>query len=94
MEEGSSSGVAHLVGTTWSLTDTCGQAECIQRQDTLYVTYQSCGYAEVCNIQYTSVVYPDQYRSALILAGWSRIRIGYADPDPGGQKPKNDPQKQ
>jgi hypothetical protein len=62
MEEGGS-GVAHLVGTTWSLTpDTCGQAECIQRQDTLYVTYQSCGYAEVYNIQYTSVVHPDQYR--------------------------------
>jgi hypothetical protein len=75
MEEGSS-GVAHLVGTTWSLSDTCGQAECIQRQDTLYVTYQSCGYAEVCNVQYTSVVYPDQYESALIFAGWIQIQEG------------------
>jgi hypothetical protein len=87
MEEGGS-GVAHPVGTAWSLSDTCGQAECIQRQDTLYVTYQSCGYAEVCNVQYTSVVDPDPDGSALIFLGWIRIRIGNADLDPGGQQHK------
>jgi hypothetical protein len=86
MEEGSSSDVAHPVGTTWSLTDTCGQAECIQRQDTLYVTYQSCGYAEVWNAQYTSVVYPDPRGFSLIFLGWIRIRIGNPDSDPRGQK--------
>jgi hypothetical protein len=79
MEEGSS-GVAHLVGTAWSLSDTCGQAECIQRQDTLYVTYQSCGYAEVYNIQYTSVLDPDPQ-------GLS-FDFGRLDPDPGGQEQK------
>lgn len=61
MEEGGS-GVAHPVGTAWSLPDTCGQSECIQRQDTLYITYQSCGYAEAeppCYIVYnTSAEYP------------------------------------
>ncbi len=72
MEEG----VAHPVGTAWSLTDTCGQAECIQRQDTLYVTYESCGYAEVYSIQYTSVLDPDPDGSALILASWIRIQEG------------------
>ncbi len=33
---------------------------------------------------------PDLHGSALILVGWIRIRIGYADSDPGGQK---EPQK-
>ena len=55
LEEGGS-GAAHPVGTTWSLPDTCGQAECVQRQDTLYVTYQSCGYAEVHILVDTSIL--------------------------------------
>ena len=40
-------GEPHAVSTVWSLSDTCGQAACIQRQDTLYITYESCGFAQV-----------------------------------------------
>jgi hypothetical protein len=43
------------VGTAWSLADTCGQAECIQRQDILYITYESCGFAQVVIGLYTLV---------------------------------------
>lgn len=56
-------GEAHPVDTTWSLADTCGQAACMQRQDILYVTYESCGSAAAeppCYIVYnTSASYPD-----------------------------------
>ena len=37
----------HTLGSSWPILETCGQKTCVLRGDTLYISYESCGYSQV-----------------------------------------------
>jgi len=43
----------YRLASSWQMTGTCGQKTCVQRGGNLYISYETCGYAQIAPSCYT-----------------------------------------
>jgi len=51
----------HSLATSWQMKDTCGQKTCVQRGGNLYISYETCGYAQIAPGCYTRADLSQEY---------------------------------
>lgn len=43
----------YSLSSSWQMKDTCGQKTCVERSGNLYISYETCGYAQIAPSCYT-----------------------------------------